>query len=132
MQLSDLASHRSRFTSAGVLVPFTHATLAEPFNEDESSQMRRKDHFSCEVNDIFPRSVQPKRPCFAPPPPPPQGVDSQYIKYSKEESRFVIDPCLRLARSQREVASEILEMGWLFITVMEYIEKIESKKRLDF
>lgn len=88
-----------------------------------SSQMPSKRY--CPFADRCNENVYPS-------PPPPQGVDSQYIKYNKEESRFVIDPCLRLGRSQREVANEILEMGWLFITVMDYIENVESEKRINF
>lgn len=92
----------------------------------KSSQIQRKRYYpsagGCNANNIIPRI----------PPPLPQGVDSQYIKYSKEESRFIIDPCLRLGRSEREIANEILEMGWLFMTVMDYIENVDSEKRLDF
>ncbi|CAN0463752.1 unnamed protein product, partial [Ectocarpus sp. 12 AP-2014] len=47
-----------------------------------------------------------------------QGIDSQYIKYCEEESGYVLDPRLRLGLKQRAMVTEMLEMGWLFTTVV--------------
>ncbi|CAM9668315.1 unnamed protein product, partial [Hapterophycus canaliculatus] len=55
-----------------------------------------------------------------------QGIDSQYIKYCEEESGYVLDPRLRLGLKQRAIVTEMLEMGWLFTTVVRYIQNVDA------
>ncbi|CAM9311005.1 unnamed protein product [Laminaria digitata] len=55
-----------------------------------------------------------------------QGIDSQYIKYCEEESGYVLDPRLRLGLKQREMVTEMLEMGWLFTSVVRYNQTIDA------
>lgn len=59
--------------------------------------------------------------------PPRQGIDSQYIKYCEEESGYVLDPRLRLGLKQREMVTEMLEMGWLFTSVVRYNQTIDGE-----
>lgn len=62
--------------------------------------------------------------------PPRQGIDSQYIKYCEEESGYVLDPRLRLGLKQREMVTEMLEMGWLFTSVVRYNQTIDGEETL--
>lgn len=62
--------------------------------------------------------------------PPQQGIDSQYIKYCEEESGYVLDPRLRLGLKQREMVTEMLEMGWLFTSVVRYNQTIDGEETL--
>ncbi|CAM9847403.1 unnamed protein product, partial [Ectocarpus sp. 13 AM-2016] len=55
-----------------------------------------------------------------------QGIDSQYIKYCEEESGYVLDPRLRLGLKQRAMVTEMLEMGWLFTTVVRYNQSVDA------
>lgn len=56
-----------------------------------------------------------------------QGIDSQCIKYCEEESGYVLDPRLRLGLKQRAMATEMLEMGWLFTTVVRYNQSVDGE-----
>lgn len=63
-------------------------------------------------------------------PPPPQGIDSQYIKYCEEEAGYALDPRLRLGFKQREMVTEMLEMGWLFTSVVRYNQSVDCEKTI--
>lgn len=62
--------------------------------------------------------------------PPRQGIDSQYIKYCEEESGYVLDPRLRLGLKQRAMVTEMLEMGWLFTSIVRYNQSIDGEGML--
>lgn len=41
----------------------------------------------------------------------------------------MLDPRLRLGRSQRAIVSKMLEMGWLFSTVVHYNQSMDGENR---
>ena len=55
-----------------------------------------------------------------------QGLPSKRIKYDSKNERYLIDPSLRLSAPQRDIVTEMCELGWLHKLLLSFINTAEN------
>ena len=51
-----------------------------------------------------------------------QGIDGNYISYSKHEDAYVIKPTVSLSDPVKRMVSILCEMGWLFRKLVNFLD----------
>ncbi|TPX62944.1 hypothetical protein PhCBS80983_g00195 [Powellomyces hirtus] len=52
-----------------------------------------------------------------------QGIDGKYMKYDAPNEKYAIDPEVQVTKPEREILLKLVEMGWLYRQVMEFVDK---------
>nr|CAG8605196.1 12253_t:CDS:10 [Entrophospora candida] len=51
-----------------------------------------------------------------------QGIEGQHIKFEKGSSSYIIDPKMTITYSTRDLLHRLIELGWLYRRVNEYVK----------